>query len=577
MYRIILRWLAALFVAFCEASAYAASYYISVDTHLLAGTQANIAFDLINAAPAMNSYAVSEFSTDGVLGVGSVIGSVVGHLPGQLSFADTSFFSEYLQGITLGNTLSYTVSTSDVPPDAGFSPDAFSFFLLDSNNLSLVGTSDATGANALLLHNLGEGSGPQAYLSDLVVVTVATAETSMVPESSSSALLSAGLSALAALMLWRRRAAPRVTRAVLGLVFAVCAGSAPSAQAADDLTGQVTITSSGFVLNRSSDTIDATITVRNNASLTLAGPLQLTVHNLTPANVSVFNAYGKTDEGLDYVALPLAGIGILRAGESVSVVVKFINSGRAPMSMRYGLRGVALTPAVSTQLTVRAYQVASDGTRQGEPVEAGYKVTVDGVVRGTTDAAGRLTMTVPIAATTVSVTRSPNAAGSTSLPTLVAGGATSVSVLVGDGGEVYADGTLRFDQMKQLLLPRGESRLSLRFVNEEQPVRVSAIAYARVTDVIGNSFSARSLLTVLDDCSIAANPAAFYQAFNGFSGKATLEVDAIDSNERPYHGAVVFYLADYRVRIQLVAPPSNPALPLAGLAVTANILNTDSL
>ena len=188
--------------------------------------------------------------------------------------------------------------------------------------------------------------------------------------------------------------------------------------------------------------------VRNNAAVPLAGPLQLMVYDVTPASVVLFNSYGKTEAGQDYVALPLAGIGILGAGKSASVVVKFINSGRAPTTMRYGLRGIALTPAVSTQLTVRAYQAAGDGTQQGDPVGAGYKVSVDGVVRGTTDSTGRLTIAVPIVATAVSVTRSPNAAGSKPLPALAAGAAVSVVVLVGDGGEVYADGMLRFDQVK---------------------------------------------------------------------------------------------------------------------------------
>lgn len=568
------RWLAAVLFVLFGTSAHAASYFISVDTHLLAGTDASIAFDFIDGGPPHNSYVVSGFSTDGMLGTGSASGNVMGHLPGELSFSDASFFNEYLQGIVLGNSFSYAMSTSDLPPNAGFLPDAFSLFLLGSNNLSLVSTGDPTGANALLLHNLGDGSAPQAYLSDLVVVTVAA---SMVPESGSLALLAAGLAALAGLMSWRRRALGQATGAVWSLAFAVCASLLPSAHAADDLTGQVTITSSGFLLNRTTGTFDAMVTVRNDATVPLAGPLQLTVYNVVPANVVVFNTYGKTEAGQDFVAVPLAGTGILGAGQSASVVVKFINSDRAPTSMRYGLRGIALTPAVSTQLTVRAYQVTGDGTQQGNPVGAGYKVLVNNVVRGMTDATGRLTITVPIAATTVSVVRTPNAAGSVPLPALVAGLTASVAVLVGDGGEVYADGILRFDQVKQLLLARTETRLSLRFLNEEQPVRLSSIAYARVTNVTGDSFSVKSLLTVLADGSINANPVAFFQAFNGFSGKATLDVDAIDVENRPYHGTVVFYLVDYRVRIQLVAPPSNPALPLAGLAVTANILNTDIL
>ena len=228
------RWLAAMFFILCGSWAHAVSYTITVDTHLLAGTDASIAFDFIDGGLPSNSYVVSGFSTDGALGSGSASGYVVGQLPGTISFGDTSFFNEYMQGIVLGNTFSFTARTSDLPPDAGFSPDAFSLFLFGTDNLSLVGTSDPTGANALLLHNLGDGSAPPAYLSDLVVATVAT---SMVPESSSLALLAAGLAALASRLLWRRRTSARAARAGWGLAFAACASLAPSAHAADDLTG----------------------------------------------------------------------------------------------------------------------------------------------------------------------------------------------------------------------------------------------------------------------------------------------------------------------------------------------------
>ena len=83
--------------------AYASLILVTVDTSALAGTQADLAFDLIDGGPPPNTVTLSEFTTGGTLGASSSTGDVTGAFPGVVTLADTSFFSEYLQNETLVN------------------------------------------------------------------------------------------------------------------------------------------------------------------------------------------------------------------------------------------------------------------------------------------------------------------------------------------------------------------------------------------------------------------------------------------------------------------------------------------
>jgi hypothetical protein len=89
-----------------------------------------------------------------------------------VTLSDAPFFSEYLQTETLGKTLSFVIDTTGQAPTGASLPDGFSFFLLDhTTGLSLVTTSHPTGANALLLLNIGTEPLPDLYTSDKVKVT----------------------------------------------------------------------------------------------------------------------------------------------------------------------------------------------------------------------------------------------------------------------------------------------------------------------------------------------------------------------------------------------------------------------
>lgn len=69
-----------------------------------------------------------------------------------MSLSDTNFFAEFLQAITFGDTLSFTLTLAQSPAGTGV-PDSFAFFLLKGTPASptdplrpVFGTGDPTGA-----------------------------------------------------------------------------------------------------------------------------------------------------------------------------------------------------------------------------------------------------------------------------------------------------------------------------------------------------------------------------------------------------------------------------------------------
>lgn len=181
----------------------ASTYSISIDTTPLSGGSGSLAFDLIDSNPSANTVSISGFATDGTLGTASTVGGPVGgSLPGTVTIADGSFFNELLQDITFGTSLSFDVSLTQ-GFTAGFLPDSFSFFVLDTSLFPLFPTSDPTFADALFQIDI-DGSASGAVLNFAAVDSPPSATWSVntaVPEPSSILMLLSGLAAV----VWRAR------------------------------------------------------------------------------------------------------------------------------------------------------------------------------------------------------------------------------------------------------------------------------------------------------------------------------------------------------------------------------------
>jgi hypothetical protein len=88
-----------------------------------------------------------------------------------------------------------------------------------------------------------------------------------------------------------------------------------------DVTTQVGVVFSGLRLNRATGRFVGTVTLKNNGTAALAGPLSLAVR--TPGNVALSNGAGTTcgtlPAGVPFLNVPLTG-NVLPAGATVTVL-----------------------------------------------------------------------------------------------------------------------------------------------------------------------------------------------------------------------------------------------------------------
>lgn len=94
----------------------------------------------------------------------------------------------------------------------------------------------------------------------------------------------------------------------------------------------ITVTRSGFVLNRRTNQVVQQVTLTNSGSTPIASPLSLALDNLS-ANVTLANAAGTTTTlaptGSPYVSIPLGPDNILSVGENAVVTLEFTNAVQA--------------------------------------------------------------------------------------------------------------------------------------------------------------------------------------------------------------------------------------------------------
>jgi hypothetical protein len=571
--KLLVRLMAVLFL-FAWLPGARAAYVVELAGLAQLGPQVFVAFDLVDGDGTSNVVTVSPLGSDGTLALLGLSGGATGSPATGLRLADDNFFSEALLTLDGADRLRFQFDFTAAATGPGGFPDSFSVFLLDPATLwPALATTDPTGSGALFRLDIdGTAKGGLALFEAAQAAmpqwSVSFVDGGTIPEPATWMLLLTSL----ALMAGRRAIQP--FRAALALLLGLSLlGTAPAR--ADDLTSSVQISRSGLVLNRLTNTFDASVTVRNTSAVPLLGPLQLALTSASPAHIALYNSHGRLSGGADYIVLPLTD-GTLAPGASTTGVVRLITAGSAVKATQFMLDGQRLVPGQTAQLDVRAVFAAGYLGPQPAPVGPGFRVLVNGVARGITDAGGRLLVTVQAGPVEVAVQRPPNEGGSQPVPAVAAGSTVAVTVNIDDGKEIAADARLQLDAVQQGVLPRQASSIALRFVDaREQPVRLSVLHSVDLIDVSGNLTPLTSLFSLRPDGGVTATPAAFYQALAGKLGRLSLQVSGEDANGTVYTGTRDFHLADYRVRLQLAAPPSNPALPLAGIRLTATILNTD--
>ncbi len=182
--------------AFLSAPASHASlvfYHFDVNTAALIGNPAgpfSLDFQLNDGSglgDGNNTATIGNFTFGGggILGPAYGTGGAAGDLAAGITLTDSTFFNDLYQGFTPGSTLGFDV-TLTVNGDAGPTPDAFSFAILDNNlyNLRTTGVGDT-----LVLVNL-YAAGPAIQTGTTLSPAGVTVS---VPEPSLAGMLAVGL------------------------------------------------------------------------------------------------------------------------------------------------------------------------------------------------------------------------------------------------------------------------------------------------------------------------------------------------------------------------------------------------
>lgn len=562
-----------LFGAVHMGSAFAAPIFFTLDTSVLAGSNGTLAFDFIGDNG--NTVTITNFQAAGASS-GTSVGAVSGTLPGAVTLmTGPSFFNEATVAASFGGLITFQIDMTQNAGASGASPDALSLFFLDSlTGQPLFSTGDPTGANALFLWNIDGGllSGLNIYQSAAVsILALPGGVPAPVPEPASVLLI---LPLLALIVVREYRA--RMRRAVIALGVVALAGMSLASHAAD-LAGKVSVTKSGMVLNRTTDTFDSVVTVTNTSSGPISAPLMLTIKNISAPGVTVYNSSGfdADDNAQVQATLPM---GVLQPGAKVAVPVKFVNATRVAFDYAVDVSATPLDASNSVPLTVRVHAFSGNADNPvGPSAGAGVKLYVDGVMRGVTNAAGQATLMAQLDWTSISATRPPSEVGTANLQ-IDPAQANSVTVVMAEDAEVYADGALRIDQVKNLLLPNTFGAFSMRFVTPgEATAPVVDLALVELYNSVGESQGNITDMFVLGSDGVIrpVNVSALRNLFLSKTGKLALKVTALDAQHNVYLGEAALHLTSHQVSGRFTAPASFPGLQLGGIRIVGKILNTD--
>jgi hypothetical protein len=199
-------------------------YNVQMNTSSLIGHVAgpfSLDFQLIDGdGVANNTVTLTNFVFGGgsPSGAPTLSGGASGDLSSAVALTDTTFLNEFTQGFTPGNTLSFSLTTTNAFAGSGV-PDAFSFAILDRTGAELP---TASPSGAFLQSDFGGLGGPtvQTFASDpntapagggsaltIPAPTVQIVGANAAPEPTPAALL--GATALPLLGLLRRTARQR--------------------------------------------------------------------------------------------------------------------------------------------------------------------------------------------------------------------------------------------------------------------------------------------------------------------------------------------------------------------------------
>jgi pimeloyl-ACP methyl ester carboxylesterase len=118
-----------------------------------------------------------------------------------------------------------------------------------------------------------------------------------------------------------------------------------AAQKFVDVSSEVTITKSGLVYNRLTNTFNSLLTVTNRpTSSVLNGPLFLIISDVTPGTVTLANQAGLDSSGNPYIVLAVPPDGLAPERSITNTLVEFRNPNRVSFTFNASVAKIAILP-----------------------------------------------------------------------------------------------------------------------------------------------------------------------------------------------------------------------------------------
>lgn len=207
------------------------------------------------------------------------------------------------------------------------------------------------------------------------------------------------------------------------------------------------------------------------------------------------------------------------------------------------------------------------------PPAAGAIIRVSGLDYGVTGEDGVATLTIPAADVAIEAIDYPAEIGFARV-SVPRGGTAAVKLLLDEGKHVCEDSIAVVDERFDGVLPSDFASLTLSFRRDEAPVSLHFLDAVGVPDGIDYWAEDLTELFRVENGRIeAVDVAGFRRVLQAHGGKLTLWLDAYDTDGRRHCGLVDVVIVRHPVDCRLLAPPSRPDLPVAGLTVRAATLD----
>jgi hypothetical protein len=239
----------------------------------------------------------------------------------------------------------------------------------------------------------------------------------------------------------------------------------------------------------------------------------------------------------------------------------------------------AIPPPVLTWITVAVFEEGNAaGGGRGDPAGAGVFVEAEGIVIGRTGADGTLTAKLPVGPVEIQATKYPSSRG-TETVTLSAAESRTVSIVMAGDKEPGERTDLLLEEAPDHILPASATSITLKFVEDDHPVRIEQIESIELSDADGSAVEELGRLFGVADgvMRVTDGPAVFriLEQRSKTGRPVLLEASGIDAEGRTRYGDLKFQTGRYKLIVTLAAPPSNPALSVSNVTVRVTVVDGD--